>query len=520
MKNSFITALAGYFIEKEYFHPVIADNEALDFSKGIASLIKDFNGTTVLLEIIDADMFSSQQIASSMEQGAELINKLNGRNATAFKLFLFDGEPESDKLGIITEGQVDITSERKFLKTLSINISEGTVRKHFSVPAFDAKIVSTVKRFFSRKLDKVGTTAEDILKLLEQRNKDYEVQMKVKKPWLTYGIIIVNILVWLLIKLISFRSGIAYTNYLEPFGAKINSLIIQGQYWRFVTPMFLHADEIHLALNCYSLFIVGSQVEKIYGRFKFSLIYFVAGILGNIVSFAFSINPAVGASGAIFGLTGAMLFFAMKRPSLLKSSYGVNLITTIVINLAYGFMNSRIDNSAHMGGFVGGFLITGVVATSKEETKRDKLVRIVSLIMALMVTTAATLYGFNNQNNKVVPMLTELQTLYGKEDWAGAEEIGEDIIALNPSDKNIRIETLWDITASEFNQQKYEEAISHGNQLLKESPANGNYLLGVIYYSTAQYDSARQYLQKAKELDAPYTDNINQILSDIETKVG
>jgi len=518
MKSDFITALAGYFIKKEYFHPILNGNESLDFSKG-ANLIKDFNGTTVLLEIIDADMLSSQQIAVVMENGAELINKLNGKNATLFRLFLFDKEPDTDKLDIITQRQVDITSERKFLKTLSVNISEGTVQKHFNVPTFDAKIVKTVKHFFSRKIDKSGTTVEDIYKLLEQRKKDYEIQMKVKKPWLTYGIIGVNVLLWLVIKLISLKSGLDYSNYLNPFGAKVNSLIMQGQYWRFITPMFLHADEIHLAVNCYSLYIVGSQIERIYGRFKFSLIYFVAGILGNIVSFGFSLNPAVGASGAIFGLMGAMLFFALKRPSLLKSSFGANLITTIVINLAYGFFNSQIDNNAHMGGFVGGFLTTGVISVSKEETRRDKIVRIVSLIMAIIVTISATIYGFSNERNKLLPMLTELQTMQTKEDWAGVEKLGEDIIALKPSNKNIRIETLWHITAAEYMQYKFDEAILHGNQLLEESPAKGNYILGVIYYSSSQYDTARQYLQKAKELKAPYTDEINQILSDIEAKI-
>lgn len=517
MKNSLITSLVGYLIEKEYFNLISPETEELDFSSGTTSLIKDFHGTSVLLEIIDADRMDSLQIAMSMEHGTALINNINGRNATMFKLFLFENQPDTEKLDIISKGQADITSERKFLKAFSVNASEGTVQKHFKVPAFDANIVRTVKGFFSKKLDKNGVTVEDIQKLIENRKKDYEIQLKVKKTWLTYGIIVINIVVWLIIKLVSIRTGQSYSDLLVPFGAKINSYILQGQYWRFFTPMFLHADEIHLAVNCYSLFIVGSQVEKLFGRGRFAFIYLFSGMLGNIVSLAFSINVAVGASGAIFGLMGAMLFFALKRPSLLKSSFGANLITTVVINLAYGFMNSRIDNNAHLGGFAGGFLTTGIVYNSKEETSRDRLVKVVSLIMAVIVTMAATLYGFNNQNSKIVPILTEMQTFETQENWAQAEKLGEDIMDLSPSSKNIRTSMLWSITRAEINQQKYQEGMPHAEQLVKISPVDGHFLLGFIYFNTAQYDAAREHLQKAKELESPYIDTINQMLSNIES---
>ncbi len=516
MKNSFIISLVGFLIEKEYFNLISPETGELDFSSGTTSLIKDFHGTSVLLEIIDADRMDTRQVVMSMEHGTALINNINGQNATMFKLFLFENQPDTEKLEIISRGQAEITAERKFLRAFSVNCSEGTIQKHFTVPAFDANIVRTVKGFFSKKLDKSGATIEDIHSLLEKRKKDYEIQLKVKKPWLTYGLIVINIIVWLIIKLVSIKSGQSYSNLLDPFGAKINSYILQGQYWRFFTPMFLHANEIHLAVNCYSLFIVGSQVEKLFGRGRFAFIYLFSGILGNIVSFAFSINAAVGASGAIFGLMGAMLFFAFKRPSLLKSGFGANLVTTVVINLVYGFMNSQIDNNAHLGGFAGGFLTTGIVYNSKQETSRDRLVKAVSLIMAVIITIAAALYGFTNQNNKIVPMLTELQTFEIQENWAQAEKLGENIMDLKPSSKNIRTSVLWSITRAEINQRKYQEGIPHAEQLAKISPVDGHFLLGFMYFNSAQYDAAREHLQKAKELESPYIDTINQMLSKIE----
>lgn len=518
MKNSLITSLVGYLIEKEYFNLISSETEELDFKNGTVSLIKDFHGTSVLLEIIDADRLNSQDIAVSMGHGAALVHNINGSNATMFKLFLFESGAAPDKLDIITQGQVDIEAERKFLKAFSVNSTEGTVQKHYKVPNFDANICRAVKSFFSRNYNKKEVSMEDIRNLIEKRKKDYEIELKAKKPWLTYGLIITNILVWLVIKFIAYRSGQAYGSLLEPFGGKVNSLILQGQYWRFFTPMFLHADEIHLAVNCYSLFIVGSQVERLFGQGRFIFIYVVAGILGNIASFAFTINAAVGASGAIFGLLGAMLFFAIKRPSLLRSSFGANLITTVVINLAYGFMSSQIDNNAHLGGFAGGFLTTGIVYIAKEENKRDKLVKAVSLVMAIVVFLAGILYGFNNQNNRIVPMLTELQTMDKKRDWVRAENTGEDILDLKPSDKSISISVLWSVTRAEIKQKKYQEGIIHAGQLVKISPADGHYLLGIIYFYTAQYDIAREHLQKAKELESPNTETINQILSEIEAR--
>jgi rhomboid protease GluP len=492
----------------------------LDFSRGSVSLIKDFKGTTVLLEIIDGDLAGPLELVQSMEHGAQFINNLNGRHATIFKLFLFNNRAEEEKLKIITDGQVDAVTERKFLKSLSINIEGRNIQKHFSVPAFDANIVKTVKRYFSKNLDKSGATLESIEKLLERRKKDFDIQFKAKKPWLTYGLITINILVWLILKLISVKNGVSYDTLLDPFGAKVNSLIMQGEYWRFITPMFLHGDEIHLALNCYSLYIVGSEVERLYGHRNFSIIYFISGILGCIVSFAFSLNTSVGASGAIFGLLGAMLFFAIKRPALLKSSFGANLITNLVINLAYGFMNSRIDNHGHIGGLVGGFLTTGVVYTSREKTSRDKLLKIVSLIMVLAFSIAGLFYGFTNKENKSAEMLTRIETLHTQKNWTEAEKLGEEVLSGKPSNRYITSTALWYLTLSEFYQEKYDEAINHGELLTSESPPDGHYLLGRIYYQAKKYDKAREHLQKANELGSPNTEVINTILADIKSKAG
>jgi rhomboid protease GluP len=141
-------------------------------------------------------------------------------------------------------------------------------------------------------------------------------------------------------------------------GAKVNELIIQGQWWRLFTPMLLHDDHLplHIASNMYFLAIVGPRLEKISGPWRFLLLYVVAGFAGNVLSFLFSANPAWGASTALFGLMGAQVIFVLQNRSFLAGNGKETLqstLTLIVINVFLGFM-IHADNWGHIGGLLGG----------------------------------------------------------------------------------------------------------------------------------------------------------------------
>lgn len=517
MKTNFINSLIKYLIEKNYFNLISSADETLDFNNGPVSLIKDYQGTSVLLEVIDADKYNNEQLTHRLESGAAMLNNINGMNASIFKLFLFNETPSEEKIRIIEQGQVDIVSEKKFMKCISVDISTKNVHKHFSVPSFDANIVKLVKRFFSKNLDTRVTSKEEIAELIAQRQKDYEIQLKAKKPWITYGLIAANIVVYLILKLMSMKTGTEYQNLLAPYGAKINTLILNGEYWRFISPMFLHSNEIHLLVNCYSLYIVGSQVEKLFGHGKFIAIYFISGFIGCIASFAFSTNASVGASGAIFGLLGAMLYFAMKRPSLLKSSFGANLVTTLLINIGYGIMNKQIDNYAHLGGLLGGFLTTGVVYTVKEETSKGRLSKFVALILVIAVSIGGLFYSFNNEQNAVLlPKLDTLETYTREQNFAEAEKLAEEILEINPRNQYTKSNVLWTLSLVEASQGKLDESEVHAKQLVKLSPKDGHFILGAIYYNTKDFDKAKEELEAAKKLGSPNMIAIDNMLADIE----
>jgi rhomboid protease GluP len=163
-------------------------------------------------------------------------------------------------------------------------------------------------------------------------------------------------------------------DYLIAFGAKSNPDIINGELWRLVTPIFLHAPLfylsnlntplisiegiIHIGFNMYALYIIGPGLERFYGQVRFLLLYMLGGIAGNIASFYFSADPSIGASTAIFGIIAAQgvliyrnreIFGAQARPLLTRT------LTIIVINLVLGASISGVDNWGHVGGLIGGF---------------------------------------------------------------------------------------------------------------------------------------------------------------------
>ena len=138
--------------------------------------------------------------------------------------------------------------------------------------------------------------------------------------------------------------------------------------------MFLHIGLFHLICNMYSLYIIGNSVENFFGKWKYLIIYFISGISGSILSLAFSHNTILaGASGAIFGLLGALLYFGYYYRAYLGSAGKNAIIQVILINLLIGFMVPGISNAAHIGGLVGGILSAMMVGVYDKSSKRERI---------------------------------------------------------------------------------------------------------------------------------------------------
>ena len=131
-----------------------------------------------------------------------------------------------------------------------------------------------------------------------------------------------------------------------------------GDYYRLLTAAFLHANIAHLIFNMYALWIIGMQLESFIGRWRYLVVYLFSAITGSLLSVIITPDAvSVGASGAIFGLLGALLYFGYHYRVYLGTVIKSQIIPLIVINLLLGFMVPGIDNAAHIGGLIGGALI-------------------------------------------------------------------------------------------------------------------------------------------------------------------
>ena len=188
------------------------------------------------------------------------------------------------------------------------------------------------------------------------------------------------------------------------YGAKYNQAILEGQYWRFVTPIFLHANILHVGLNMLNLIVLGVFVERIFGHLRFLLIYLVTGVISIVASFYFAPQEiSVGASGAIFGLVGAYsLFVFIHRKAFRRGGIPALLwlVLIIGINLGIGLVIPNVDNYAHLGGFLSGCILGWFFApfyVLQSEEGKSVLVDMHSLArrwpLALLTIAATVLFA-------------------------------------------------------------------------------------------------------------------------------
>lgn len=186
------------------------------------------------------------------------------------------------------------------------------------------------------------------------------------RPWAVYMLLGLIVVMYLVTALLSGSLTQPTLLVLVLLGAKENSLIDAGQYWRLLSATFLHGSLIHIFFNSFALYVLGPESERIYGTLRFLTLYFLAGLGGSVASYLMSPAPSVGASGAIFGLIGGLgMFFYLSRAALgeFGRSQVQSMATIAVINLVIGFSAPGIiDNWGHMGGLVIGAIVGAALA--------------------------------------------------------------------------------------------------------------------------------------------------------------
>lgn len=224
-------------------------------------------------------------------------------------------------------------------------------------------------------LDLLINVTREINEKTEEKNRNYEDVFKQKKILITYILMGINIFIFFLTYLLFIftQGNINLYDLLS-----VNTLAIkQGEFYRLLTGTFLHAGPLylplHLAFNMYALYTVGSQLENFIGRFKFLIVYLGSAILGSLLSCVILQGNSIGASGAIFGLMGSLAYFGYHYRVYFGNVLKRQIVPLILLNLLLGFYLEGVDNFAHIGGLIGGILLTMAVGLKHKSTKTEQL---------------------------------------------------------------------------------------------------------------------------------------------------
>ncbi|MFD2704270.1 rhomboid family intramembrane serine protease [Salibacterium lacus] len=280
------------------------------------------------------------------------------------------------------------------------------------------------------------------------------------------------------------------------FGAKYNPALLEGEWWRIITSMFLHIGIFHLVMNSLALFYIGGAVERMYGTIRFIIIYMTAGVFGSLASFAFNDQVSAGASGAIFGCFGALLYFGMIHRALFFRTMGLNVLFILGLNLVFGFVVPAVDNGAHIGGLAGGFLASALVHLPKHSRT---LTQLPFLLVIPGLAAGLLWYGIVNEDSQGSSMVeVQLAQQYLERD--NVEEARQILNDAENGDNNAYVPFVLGNTYMAENQ--YRQAVSRFQEAvsINEELAEGHYNLAIAYSELGQWEEAEQSLNRSREL--------------------
>lgn len=383
---NYMWAFAYYLIKHKEFSllPVPKMNEVGGDEESIHLFHKKGNELQYIRLSLANFVWSSvveRSIKESLATAEWLRQTLHTSSITALHFYFFPRTPLEDVQVRMGELERVRIGENTYLQSAGVNLETLTpLPNQFDYTPFP----------LSKDELEAFLKIEPVDSKLYKKNL-YEEEMKEKEksrkffqfahPLWTYLIIGINVLLFLLM---TFQGGSQNPETLLRFGAKYNPAIEAGEWWRLFSSMFLHIGFIHLALNSVALYYLGILVERMYGRGRFLLIYLLSGLFGMIASFLYNDALSAGASGAIFGLFGALLYFGIRRKELFFQTFGRDLLVIIGINLVMSFLLPSIDINAHLGGLVGGFLTSFAVGLPQIDNKGVSRLFLLLLLLILM----------------------------------------------------------------------------------------------------------------------------------------
>ena len=341
-KDIIIMNLAHYFITEKNYNPVVVH--------GINDEIwlENMNSDYKIVRIVSKYIHNNEQLNFDKFRSKQITKKLK-RKTFSFRM---------NVLNIYVDLGENVTNlQDENSKDVSVFISKmGDVKKSVMSKMFPDIVEKT--RHEEKGMEFLFKITDDINVSNERKNKKMEKIFSSKKPIVTYALIFLCLVMFVI-------SGFGTdTMVLVKYGANVSSLVKNGEIYRLISYMFLHAGIMHIFFNMYSLYIVGPRVEDFFGKWKFLLIYVLSGISGGLLSVSMNGDVvSVGASGAIFGLFGALLYFGYNYRGYIGSMIKSQILPIVIYNLLLGFFISGIDMWGHVGGLIGGILTAYMLGT-------------------------------------------------------------------------------------------------------------------------------------------------------------
>ncbi len=364
--DELVMKLLHYFITEGNYTPIVlhgANNEIwlenFDNDYKIIRIVSNYIHNN---EQFQVDMFKTKQIMHSISK------KTLSPSINTLSLFINLGDNVEIK-------KIDIDDNIMCADIKKIS----DLKKYSFITEIFPDIIAKTK-FSEKGMELFAKITGDITAKTEINAKKAEDVFKPKKPYITYGILLINFIIFIVTTIFNIKNGNGVIESLfgnskaalKIFGGLEPSLVKAGGYYRLITSAFNHVGLFHLLFNSYALYVIGSQLESYIGKLKFLVVYLFSAILGNILSMAFVSGWSAGASGAIFGLLGALLYFGYHYRVYLGTVIKSQIIPLIVINLTIGFLVNEINNVAHIGGLIAGYLSLQALGVKYKSTKTDK----------------------------------------------------------------------------------------------------------------------------------------------------
>ncbi len=350
-KDLIVMKLLHYFITEKNYSPIILQGAEDEI------WLENLSGDYAIIRIVSNYIHNDEQLNFDLFKAKRIVSKIK-RKTLSFHM---------NVLNIYTDLGDNAHLEKMNQMDCMFLYDEQDLKKYPFIQKYFPDISNKLV-FHEDGLKLFIKITNDINQKNKREAEKAESVFQKKTPWVTYILLILLVCCYVI--------PIFFGNYEKI----LNDFCLYGpyiknyhEYYRLFTGGFLHGNLIHLLLNCYALYILGSQLESFMGKAKYLCIYIFSLFMGSLLSITFSDYASIGASGAIFGLMGSLLYFGYHYRIYLGNTLKSQIIPLIILNLLFSFFLSGIDVFAHIGGLIGGFMITMALGVKFKSTISERI---------------------------------------------------------------------------------------------------------------------------------------------------